>query len=513
MRTDHDVVVVGARCAGAATAMLLAQRGHRVLMVDKARFPSDVPQGHFIHRHGPPRLQRWGLLDRIVASGAPPITRLTTHFGDFPLVARDLVVDGVPWGCGPRRRVLDEILVDAATSAGAELCESFIVEDVLREGDAVAGIRGRIATEASTIQVRARLTIGADGKRSRIATAVAAPSYAEVAPLTCCYFSYWSGLPDLGMEYHVQKERRAVFAFPTNDGLYAVFVFFPIEEFAQVRTDIEGNFRAVFQRMGTAGQHLLAARREERFYGTADLPNFVRKPFGPGWALSRFHPVILGPATYYTARVSIESPTGLTVLDLTRRLEAGMAIYSDDGYSDPPFERREWCTVASRGFQVSEVRLGTQTGTHIDAPAHFVAGGATLDELPVDRLVGRYFLVDLPARASDSIVRLCGGFAGEPILFLRGPGDGAARMSMAGLERLLALPPRVWVLDGAVDVEGRPPLEFHRVIAGAGIYLVEDLERDAARAVRSGGEVLALPLALMGTSGSPCRVVVRQRTE
>jgi kynurenine formamidase len=211
--------------------------------------------------------------------------------------------------------------------------------------------------------------------------------------------------------------------------------------------------------------------------------------------------------------VSIESTGGLTVLDLTRRLEAGMAIYSDDGYSDPPFERREWCTVATRGFQVSELRLGTQTGTHVDAPAHFVASGATLDQLPVDRLLGRYFLADLPARASDSIARLCEGFAGEPILFLRCPEDSAARMSPDRLERLLALPPRVWVLDGAVDIEGRPPLEFHRLIAAAGVYLVEDLEREAARAVQPGGEVLALPLALMSTSGSPCRVVVRQRSE
>ena len=285
MGTDRDVVVVGARCAGAATAMLLAGRGHRVLMVDRARFPSEVPQGHFIHRHGPRRLARWGLLDAIVASGSPPITTLTTHFGDFPLVARELVTDGLPWGCGPRRRVLDQLLVNAAVGAGAELCEGFVVEDVVRDGDAVAGVRGRILGASSTVEVHARLTIGADGKRSRIARAVGATSLAALAPLTCCYFSYWSGLPEAGMEYHILKERRAVFAFPTSDRLVAVFIMFPIEEFAQVRADIEGSFRAVFRRMGPLGQLLLEARREERYFGTADLPNFVRKPFGPGWAL------------------------------------------------------------------------------------------------------------------------------------------------------------------------------------------------------------------------------------
>jgi flavin-dependent dehydrogenase len=285
MRVDYDVVVVGARCAGATTAMLLARRGHRVLMVDKSRFPSEVPQGHFVYRHGLPRLKRWGLLDAIIASGCPPVTTLTTHFGDFSLVARDLVVDGVPWGLGPRRRVLDQLLIAAALRAGAELVEDFAVADVLRDGDRVVGVRGRAAGAASEVQVRASLTVGADGMRSRIARAVDAPRYQEVAPLTCWYFSYWSGVPDIGMHYHVQKERRALFVFPTSDDLYAVFAGFPIEEFAQVRSDIEGSFRAAFGRMGAVGQILLSARREERFYGTADVPNFLRTPLGPGWAL------------------------------------------------------------------------------------------------------------------------------------------------------------------------------------------------------------------------------------
>src|SRR5690348_12866752 len=124
----YDAIVVGARCAGAPTAMLLARKGYKVLLVDRATFPSEIPHGHFIHRQGPRCLSRWGLLDRIVASNCPAVTVLTHDFGDFPLVGRGLVADGVALGYGPRRAVLDKVLVDAAVEAGAEVREGFVVE-------------------------------------------------------------------------------------------------------------------------------------------------------------------------------------------------------------------------------------------------------------------------------------------------------------------------------------------------------------------------------------------------
>jgi 2-polyprenyl-6-methoxyphenol hydroxylase-like FAD-dependent oxidoreductase len=280
MSPDYDVIVVGARCAGASTAMLLARQGHRVLMVDRSRFPSEIPQGHFIHRHGPPRLARWGLLDRVVASGCPPVEVATSYFGDFRLEARDLQVDGVGWGYGPRRAVLDQILVDAARDAGAELREGVAVEDVLWSGERVVGIR-----RANAAPITARLVVGADGRHSRVAQAVQAETYEAVPTLMCWYFTYFEDVPNTGFEMHVLPQRRIVFTHPTNDNALAVFVGWPIGEFAWVRGDVETSFMEVVDSTVVLGECIRAGRRRERFYGTGDLPNFLRQPYGPGWAL------------------------------------------------------------------------------------------------------------------------------------------------------------------------------------------------------------------------------------
>ena len=81
----YDVIVVGARCAGAPTAMLLARQGYRVLVVDRATFPSDTVSTHLIHPPGVHALRRWTLLDRVIATGCPAIHTYAFDFGSFTL--------------------------------------------------------------------------------------------------------------------------------------------------------------------------------------------------------------------------------------------------------------------------------------------------------------------------------------------------------------------------------------------------------------------------------------------
>jgi 2-polyprenyl-6-methoxyphenol hydroxylase-like FAD-dependent oxidoreductase len=279
----HDVIVVGARCAGASTAMLLARKGYQVLLVDRATFPSDIPHGHFIHRDGPRRLARWGLLDRIVASNCPAATTQVMDMGDFPLVGYDLVVDGIALGYGPRRVVFDQVVIDAAVDAGAELRTGFTVEGFTVDGDRITGIRGR-TTHGTQITETASVVVGADGRRSQVARFVGAPEYKTFPSLMCWYFSYWSGMPPQGLEIYV-KPGYAVATFPTNDSLVAVFVGWPTQCLAAVRVDIEGQFMAAVDAIPDLSARVRGGRREEPFKGATDLPNFYRKPFGPGWAL------------------------------------------------------------------------------------------------------------------------------------------------------------------------------------------------------------------------------------
>jgi arylformamidase len=201
----------------------------------------------------------------------------------------------------------------------------------------------------------------------------------------------------------------------------------------------------------------------------------------------------------------------LALIDLTKPLDDSLSIYRSGDYSDPPFRSSEWCSVTGQGFRVSRLELGTQTGTHIDAPAHFAAGGMPLESLPVDRLMGPYFLVDLPRRCDrKSAEDRLAAYSREPILFLRTKQGEACQLTRDGLEALIELPCELWILAGAAAIEDAPEYEFNRFLAKAGKFLVEDLDETAAATVPQQGELIALPLRLVGASGAPCRVVVRE---
>src|SRR5690348_8607272 len=107
MTNDYDAIVVGARCAGSPTAMLLARKGYRVLLVDRSSFPSDTLSTHLVHAPGMAALNRWGLFDRVVESGCPPIETYSFDFGPFTISGAPRSVEGQSAGYSPRRFVLD----------------------------------------------------------------------------------------------------------------------------------------------------------------------------------------------------------------------------------------------------------------------------------------------------------------------------------------------------------------------------------------------------------------------
>jgi len=283
-----DAIIVGARCAGASLGMLLARRGRRVLVLDRARFPSDTISTHFLWPRTTAALARWGLLDALAATGCPPIETVAMHAGPVSLRGRPEAVDGTAAMYCPRRTVLDKLLVDAARAAGAEVREATLVRGVIRDGDRVVGVR---AVEASgeTIEARASLVIGADGLTSSVAGMVGAAMAVSHPSLTCGFYAYWRDVPVDGVEFFL-REGRDILVFPTHDDLTCIWVGRVNGDWSAYRADTEAVYLAGLD------PELLArvqrGRRETTFRGTHRLPNFYRDCAGPGWAL-------VGDAAYH----------------------------------------------------------------------------------------------------------------------------------------------------------------------------------------------------------------------
>lgn len=296
----YDAIVVGARCAGSPTAMLLARKGYRVLLLDKAGFPSDTLSTHYIHQPGVAKLHRWGLLDKVAASGCPPIERQVFDVGPFALTGSPPPADGITAGYAPRRMILDKILLDAAVDAGTEAREHFSVEELVTDGERVTGVRGR-SQGGSLVQEEARFVIGADGMRSGIARMVSAPSYNEQPASSCAYYSYWSDVEMPNVELYPRPERMLI-AAPTNDGLTLMIVYWPESAFEEVRAGIEGHFMQALDLAPSLAERMRAGSRVEKFRGSADLRGFFRRPYGPGWAL-------VGDAGYHKNPITAEGIT------------------------------------------------------------------------------------------------------------------------------------------------------------------------------------------------------------
>jgi 2-polyprenyl-6-methoxyphenol hydroxylase-like FAD-dependent oxidoreductase len=279
----YDVIVVGARVAGSATAMLLARKGYKVLLVDKAAFPSDTMSTHQVQLPAVARLKRWGLLDRVIASNAPAARQVRFDIGPVVLQGKFPEFEGIDALYSPRRYILDKILVDAAVEAGAELHENFIVDEILRDDDRVTGIRGH-AKEGQSVAEQARVIVGADGRHSLVAKAVQPEKYHEHPAQSLAYYTYWADVPLSGGEVY-GRGPRSIGLWPTNDGLTMSYIAWPVKEFNTFRSNIEANVMSTFDLVPELGQRMRSGRRVEKFVGTADLPSYFRKPYGSGWAL------------------------------------------------------------------------------------------------------------------------------------------------------------------------------------------------------------------------------------
>jgi flavin-dependent dehydrogenase len=283
--TMFDAIVVGARCAGSPTAMLLARAGHRVLLLDRTTFPSDTLSTHVIYQPGVAALARWGLLETLRASGCPPLDRARYEIADIRLEGCARGVAGQRAAYSPRRHILDTILAEAATAAGAELREGCRVTRLLHDDTGrVTGVEASHGDRRFAAQ--AGLVIGADGMRSTIARLAQAPYTVQDPKLTCAYYSYWADVP-AALELYEKTGSGWVAAVPTHHNATLVLTYFPQSRFEEVRADAA---RAHLDQVRTTApalyDRLRRKERIERLRGTGDQQNFFRQAAGPGWALA-----------------------------------------------------------------------------------------------------------------------------------------------------------------------------------------------------------------------------------
>jgi flavin-dependent dehydrogenase len=279
--TEYDVIIVGARAAGAGTALLLARSGWRVLVVDRARRGSDTLSTHALMRPGVLQLERWGLLDEVIAAGTPAQDRVVFHYGDDRL---DLDVSRPLYA--PRRTVLDPLLVDAAERSGAVFRFGLDVRGLLRDPDGrVTGVEGRDG-DGAAVEIRGRMTVGADGRRSRVAREVDATVTRRGTGAGATVYGYWSGIEAAGFEWCFRPGTSAGLV-PTDDDEVCVFATVPPRRFfAELRHDREGGLHRVLAETNPAvAERVAAGRRTGHVRAFPGLVGWLRRPWGNGWAL------------------------------------------------------------------------------------------------------------------------------------------------------------------------------------------------------------------------------------
>ena len=352
----YDAIVVGARCAGAATAMLLARAGARVLAVDRTTYGSDTMSTHALMRTGVLQLSRWGVLPAVMAEDTPAIHRTTFHYGQESISIAIKPEHQVQYLCAPRRTVLDRVLVDAARLAGADVRHGMALIALRRGADGrVIGVTLK-SDDGSFVEVGCDILIGADGRRSTVARLVGAQAYIEGSSSSGCVFGHFENLADDGSHWYF-VENAAAGSIPTNNGQHCVFASVPGSRFAAI---FRGNIEQAFMSVLAANSAQLAAnvssaRVVGRLRGFAGIRGYIRQSFGSGWALVGDAGYFKDPLTAHGITDALRDAELLTHAILDNRPRA-LAFYQQerDALSRELFQITD--SIASFQWSLDEVK-------------------------------------------------------------------------------------------------------------------------------------------------------------
>jgi 2-polyprenyl-6-methoxyphenol hydroxylase-like FAD-dependent oxidoreductase len=394
-RPHHDVVVVGARAAGAATALLLARLGHDVALVDRAVFPSDTVSTHQLARPGVVQLHRWGLLQAVLASGAPAIRQVAFTAAGESITRVVKHRAGVDLLVAPRRYILDTIVAEAAARAGVHIRLGFTITGVRRDGSGRAvGVSGHDRT-GSSAEIDARFVVGADGLGSRVARSVGAEVIEDRGDQGAAQYAYFAGIPWNGIELIV-ADRALAGVFPTHDGQACIWVCTPTTDAHAARRRAASRAEAFTALLELAAPELAArlrkGRRTSSIAGMLRSPNQLRRAVGPGWAL-------VGDAGFHR-----DALTGHGLSDayrdaelLASALDRALRAETDEHTALAAYQRQRdhalrevfelTCALASYPSIPDFVALQKQLSQALDAEANELAGRPPLSRDAAPRLV------------------------------------------------------------------------------------------------------------------------------
>lgn len=259
--------------------------------------------------------------------------------------------------------------------------EEFTVEELLFDGPTVTGVKGHSKDGGKAID-HARITVGADGLHSSVARATDAVGYAQKPKINAYYYTYWAGLPMHGTFEAYDRGDRAFAAWPTNEGLTMVICGWPMRDFEANRGDVEGNYHATLARAPAFAERVAEATRSERFVGTA-IPNYFRKPYGPGW-------VLVGDAGYLKDPITAQG-----ILDAFRDAERCTRALDDVLTGHQSFDEAMQTAQSARDAQVTSMY-------------EFTAEFATM-EPPPPEMQQLLLAVSQSPSACDEFVRVTAG--------------------------------------------------------------------------------------------------------
>jgi 2-polyprenyl-6-methoxyphenol hydroxylase-like FAD-dependent oxidoreductase len=336
MTPDFDVIVVGARCAGSPLATLLARAGLRVCVLDRARFPSEVPSTHMLHPSGVAILDRLGVLDKVLATGAPPFTSGAFVFDDIRMEGNLAEVGNfeAPWLC-VRRVTLDSLLIEMAEESGAQVRTQTEVVGLIADDGEIRGVRTATGTITSA------LVVGADGPRSAVARFAGSREYHVTSPGRFASWAYFEGVAEPEARARLGKIGDVGFlAMPTDNGLFMAGVGLSMSMLPAYMADIGRGLDRGLAQIEEVAEVLRRATRVGPVRVMSRWHGYFREATGPGWVLvgdaghfKDFTPAQgMSDALRQAERLAPTIETGLAGGNLTDRLDWWWKWRDDDAW-------------------------------------------------------------------------------------------------------------------------------------------------------------------------------------